>query len=91
VVEMPVTLPSESESAVRDSIDREKKIVEAKLEKYRKKLNKYEEEHGMDSKEFIQKFKSGKLGDDEKWFEWKFAWEAHQRLMERKQQLEKAV
>lgn len=88
---MPVTVPSESESAVRDSVSREKKIVESKIRKYKKKLDKYEKKHGMDSEEFIQKFESGELGDDEKWFEWKFAWEAYKRLMSREEQLDKAV
>ncbi len=88
---MPVTVPSDSEPAVRDSISREIKIVKAKLEKYGKKLKQFEEEHDMDTDVFIQKFESGELGDDEKWFDWKFAYEARQRLVERKKQLQKAV
>lgn len=88
---MPVNIPSESVSAVRDSIDREKRITEAKLNKYRDRLKQFEEEHGMDTEEFIKKFRAGELGDDEKWFEWKFAYEAHERLMERQRQLEEAV
>lgn len=88
---MPISIPSESESVVRDSIVREKKIIKGKLEKYKEKLNSFEEKYDMDTKEFIQKFEAGELGDDEKWFDWKFAYKAHERLMKRKKQLEKAV
>lgn len=88
---MPVNIPSESVPAVRDSIAREKRITKAKLKKYRERLKRFEEEHGMDTEEFVRKFRAGELEDDEKWFEWKFAYEAHERLMERQRQLEEAV
>lgn len=65
--------------------------VKAKLRRYEKKLGRFEEQYEMDTEEFIQKFESGELGDDEEWFNWKFVYEAHQRLMERKKQLDKAV
>ncbi len=91
MIEMPITVPTDSEGVVQDSIDREIKIVEAKLEKYEEKLDHFEEKHDMDTDEFIEKFEAGDLGDDEKWFEWKFAYKAHERLTERKKRLERAI
>ncbi|MFW6305721.1 MAG: hypothetical protein ACOC1V_08090 [Candidatus Saliniplasma sp.] len=88
---MPVTVPSDSEKVVQDSIDREIKIIETKLEKYEEKLRQFEKKHDMDSKEFIEQFEAGELGDDQKWFEWKFAYKAYKRLTERKDRLERAI
>lgn len=88
---MPVTVPSDSEKVVQDSIEREIKIVEAKLERYEEKLRHFEKKHDMDSKEFIEQFEAGELGDDQKWFEWKFAYNAYERLTERKNRLERAI
>lgn len=80
-----------SGSAVEQGILREKKIVDRRLEKYRERLEGFEKEYGMGSEEFMDRFESGELGDDSEWFDWKFAYEAVQRLEEKSQELEKAV
>jgi len=79
-----------SDSAVMDSISREKKIVERKLQKFREQLESFEEENGMDTSEFVDKFETGELGDKAKWFDWKFAYEAVQRLEKKEEELKKA-
>jgi len=79
------------DSAVEEGVLREKRIVDRRLEKFRGRLEEFEEEHGMDSEEFLEKFESGELGDDEEWFDWKFAFEAVQRLEDKKEELEEAV
>lgn len=87
---MPVEVPPQSESAVRESIGRELKIVRSKLERYRDTLEQFEDEYGMNTEEFVAKFERGELGDDEHWFEWKFAHNAYEHLREKEEQL-KAV
>lgn len=40
------------------------------LDHLKERLDEFEEEYGMDSEEFMQKFESGELGDKEDFFEW---------------------
>ncbi len=37
---------------------------------YDKRCRKFEKQYGMNSDEFIQKFESGLLGDDQDYFDW---------------------
>lgn len=83
-------MPDDSLDVVRQSVSKEKRIVERKIERYRERVNEFEEEFDMDSEEFLEMFESGELGDDQEWFEWKANYQALKRLKERKQKLEKA-
>ena len=38
----------------------------------------------MKSETFLNKFNTGKLGDDEEWFDWLFVYEAYNRIIEQK-------
>jgi hypothetical protein len=75
---------------VRESVSREKEIVERKIDRFREEVEEFEEEYGMTSEEFLEKFESGELGDERHWFEWKAVYQSLQRLEERKEKLEKA-
>lgn len=55
---------------MKSAIRRELNILKRKMELYREMLKKFEEKHRMVSSKFIEKFKSGDLGDGEGWFEW---------------------
>jgi hypothetical protein len=79
-----------SVDVVRESVSRELEIVERRLKRFRNRLQDFEEEYGMGSEEFLEKFESGELGDDSEWFEWKAVYQSVQRLEDRKQRLEKA-
>lgn len=75
---------------VRESVSRELDIVERKLERFRERLEDFEDEHDMDSEEFLEEFESGNLGDGQDYFEWKAVYQSVQRLEDRKERLEKA-
>jgi hypothetical protein len=57
--------------AVEDAVDREAALGEFLLERYREKLDRFEEEHGMSTETFLDRFEGGELGDDEDFFEWR--------------------
>ncbi|MDY6773569.1 MAG: hypothetical protein SVS85_00085 [Candidatus Nanohaloarchaea archaeon] len=62
-------MPTEA-TAVEAGVEREKKITEMKLERLQEKIESFEEEYGMDSEEFRDRFESGELGDDRDFMEW---------------------
>ena len=62
-----------------------RKALEFNLNEYRKRLTTYETLHKMNSQEFMNRFKTGELGDDAVWFDWEFALDA---LNETERQLE---
>lgn len=57
-------------SAVDDAIRREASLGRLLVERYRSKLDRFEEEHGMSTETFRERFEDGELGDDEAFFEW---------------------
>ncbi len=85
-----VDVSDDSLDVVKESVSRELGIVERKLERLREKLEGFEDEHGMDSEEFVQKFNSGELGDSKEFFEWKAVYQSVQRLEDRKERLQQA-
>jgi len=64
------------------------KILAVKAENYFKRLKIFEKKHKMKTEEFIKGFKSGKLGDDEQWFEWLFLYEAYSSIIKQKKIIE---
>lgn len=62
--------PMPPADAVKDAIHREETLGEFLLERYRSKLDRFEEEHGMSTEAFRERFQQGELGDDEDFFEW---------------------
>jgi len=56
--------------AVSSAIRKDLNEGEFMLDRFRERLNEFEEEYDMSSEEFMDKFESGELGDDEDFFEW---------------------
>jgi len=57
-------------SSLQESINIGKQVMERKLAAYQKKVGKFEQAGGMDTKTFIMSFNKGDLGDNKKWLEW---------------------
>ena len=57
-------------SSLQESINIGKQVMERKLVAYQKKIGKFEQGEGMDTKTFIISFNKGDLGDNKKWLEW---------------------
>lgn len=57
-------------SSLQESINIGKQVMERKLSAYQKKVEKFEQAGGMDTKTFIISFNKGDLGDNKKWLEW---------------------
>ena len=60
----------DTEESVNSAIKKDITEGEYMLDHLKERLDEFEEEHGMDSEEFMQKFESGELGDKEDFFEW---------------------
>jgi len=69
--------------ALSSAIERELKILEAKLAGFEEEMRKFESKHGLSSKEFYKRFESGELGDDEDYFTWWAAIQAHESIKTR--------
>jgi hypothetical protein len=48
-----------------------------------KEVDTFEKKYGMSSHKFFKEFNSGKLGDDEKWFDWLFSYKAYHHAKEK--------
>ena len=57
-------------SSLQESINIGKQVMERKLAAYQRKVGKFEQAGGMDTKTFIISFNKGDLGDNKKWLEW---------------------
>lgn len=53
-----------------DLLKRELGFADFALERLKSEMKPFEREYSMPWKEFIDKFESGKLGDDRVWFTW---------------------
>jgi hypothetical protein len=69
---------------LRSSMALKDKILTTKAENYSIRLKKFEKKYKMKSSEFLKKFKLGKLGDNEEWFEWLFVYQAYSKILEQK-------
>ena len=77
---METTLNEEEKSLIKARLKVEANILTLALYKWTNKLKEFEEEYNMSSKTFINKFNKGELGDEKKWFEWLFAYKAHNHI-----------
>jgi len=57
-------------TSLQETINIGKQVMERKLAVYQKKVEKFEQAGGMDTKTFIISFNKGGLGDNKKWLEW---------------------
>lgn len=73
------------------AIERELKILKAKLEGFEEEIQEFESTHRLSSKEFYEKFENGKLGDDEDYFTWWSAIHARQSIQARIETLQELL
>ena len=71
-----LTMPDDTLDIVKSSINLKKRVLKSNYDDYKNRLKTFEKKHGMSSKQFLKKYNSGKLGDDQKWFDWLFVYEA---------------
>ena len=70
----------EAVSLLKSGVALKEKILAAKAENYAGRLKAFEKKHGMKSRDFMLKFRNGKLGDSEEWFDWLFVYEAYTKI-----------
>lgn len=61
---------SETRPILDEALKAQRDFAYARFRKFAQECNVFEQEYGMDSQQFLQKFESGELGDDEQWFDW---------------------
>jgi hypothetical protein len=76
---------------VKESLELDRNIMKLSLLEYKKKVKDFEKKHKMTTKTFLQKFNSGKLGDDGEWFDWLFASKACEHAKDRLQRIASIV
>ncbi len=67
---MKASLAEEEISIIKESLQRELVLSEAKVNLIRKEIEGFKKRYGMSSEEFVNKFERGELGDDQDYFEW---------------------
>lgn len=77
--------------ALSSAIERELKILKAKLTGFEEEMQGFESKHGLSSNEFYKKFESGELGDDESYFTWWAAIHAHESIKTRIETLQELL
>ncbi|QKQ97911.1 hypothetical protein GKQ38_00015 [Candidatus Nanohaloarchaea archaeon] len=65
---------------VDESVAREKRITQMKLDRVKQKIQQMEEKHGMNSEEFREKFQAGELGDEKEYMKWDMLLDAKKEL-----------
>lgn len=61
---------------LKNSLEREKKLVEHSIRKTREKLRDFEDRHGISSEEFFREFEEGKTEDSQELMLWASEFEA---------------
>lgn len=79
-----IKIKEEALPILKSGINLKKKLLSVKVENYLKRLKVFEKKYKMKSEAFLRKFNSGKLGDDEEWFDWLFVYEAYNKIIEQK-------
>jgi hypothetical protein len=83
-----VKVPERSIQVFSNAIENEKRRLKAKISRYELKIGKYEKKYGMTTNDFLRKFRTTGLGDEEAWFHWASDADVLQRLKEKLQNLE---
>ena len=75
-----IKIKEEAIPVVKSGLAIEENILKISLEEYKEDLETFERKYRMSSEIFIQKFESGDLGDDAKWFDFLFAYRAYEHV-----------
>ena len=73
------------------AMEREIRVLKAKLTGFEEEMHKFESKHKLNSKEFYKKFESGELADDEDYFTWWAAIHAHESIKTRIETLQELL
>ncbi len=73
------------------SLEREKKISQLAIRHLKDQLKSYEEKFNWSTAEFLEKFDSGSIGDDEAFFKWYALAQALKDWQTTKEALEEAI
>ena len=71
-----ITVPDDALDVVKSSINLKSRVLKSNYQDYKKRLKAFETKYGISTKQFLKKYNSGQLGDDQKWFDWLFVYEA---------------
>lgn len=57
-------------AAITDLLKKELSYTQFAVQKLQEEALYYEKKHSMSSREFMDQFQAGKIGDDRAWFDW---------------------
>lgn len=75
-----ISIEKEAILLIKFGLNLEGEILKFGLNEYKRELKYLEKKNKLSTKEFLKRFNSGELGDDEEWFDWLFAHKAYQHL-----------
>lgn len=76
---------------LRNSLERELRIIEYSIKKTMERLKSFEEKYNMSSEEFYEKFEKGELGDSQEFMLWASEYEALKVLKKDKEIIERML
>jgi hypothetical protein len=62
--------PQEISEVIRAALEQNERVAKYKIKKYLDTCENFEKKYAMDSDLFMEKFDSGKPGDDDDFFDW---------------------
>jgi hypothetical protein len=83
-----VTLQREALPLLRSGLEMKKAALRFSMERYSQRLERYEQQFGIDSSTFAKQFSQGELGDEADWFEWEYILDAYRETREQLEILE---
>lgn len=78
-----VEIKNEALPIVKAGLSIEKKRLEFNYKKMKLELQFFEKKFKMPTAKFLEQFNNGALGDDQKWFEWLFAYKSQQHIIQK--------
>jgi hypothetical protein len=75
-MESVIRLDEQALKVVKSGLALKRNALEHNLRQYSQRAARFEQEYGMTSDVFAERFRAGALGDDADWFEWEFTLDA---------------
>lgn len=82
---------AEVQDAVASAVEKELDEGRFIMQRLRQRLNAFEDEYGMETEEFVEKFEEGEIGDDQDFFEWYAAYKGVKHWEEKTEKLKEAA
>ncbi len=83
-----ITIKEKDIPVIKSSLDLKMRTLDFNCRRYRERLKEFEKKYGMNSKEFLKRFKSGKLGDKPQWFEWEYLYEVYEESLKQRKAIQ---